>query len=320
VNILVTGANGFVGTRLMHVLPLQEGVTVKGAIRRSSCAVPKDGNFIFVDELGPATDWFQALQGISEIVHTAARVHVMNDKVSNPLEEFRRVNVDGTLNLARQAAAVGVKRFVFLSSIKVNGEETAIGHPFTAEDLPAPQDPYGLSKFEAEQALLKLALETKMEVVIIRPVLVYGPGVKANFKNMMKWVYKGIPMPLGSIHNQRSLVSLENLCDLIICCLKHPGAANQVFLVSDGQEVSTTQMLTAMARAMNTSSRLLPVPQPWLNTMATIVGKQNIAQRLFGSLVVDISKNKNLLGWSPPYSLSTCFEAAALDFIGSEKK
>lgn len=235
----------------------------------------------------------------------------MDDPSADPLTEFRRVNVEGTLNLARQAAAAGVQRFIFISSIKVNGEETAPGDAFTASDVPAPQDPYGLSKFEAEEGLRSLAQQTGMEVVIIRPPLVYGPSVKGNFASMIKLVQKGLPLPLGAIHNKRSLVGIDNLVDLIIRCIDHPAAANQTFLASDGVDLSTTELLRSVVKAMGKPSRLVPVPASLLQTGAGLLGKKAMAQRLLGSLQVDISKTREVLGWEPPYTveegLRRCF-------------
>jgi UDP-glucose 4-epimerase len=235
----------------------------------------------------------------------------MADKAADPLEEFRRVNVQGTLNLARQAAAAGVRRFVFISSIKVNGEATQLGRSFTADDAPAPLDAYGVSKMEAEQGLRELAAQTGMEVIIIRPPLVYGPGVKANFAAMMRWLQRGVPLPLGAIHNQRSLVALDNLVDLIVTCHTHPAAANQTFLVSDGEDVSTSELLRRMGQALDRPARLLPVPQSWLKLAAAMVGKSDVAQRLCGSLQVDISKTRQLLSWTPPLSLDQGLKRAA---------
>jgi nucleoside-diphosphate-sugar epimerase len=232
----------------------------------------------------------------------------MNDQVSDPLSEFRLVNRDATLVLARLAAEVGVKRFVFLSSIKVNGEMTMPGHSFKPDDIRVPDDPYGLSKYEAEQGLLALAKETHMEMVIIRPPLVYGVGVKANFASMMKWVGKAVPLPFGAIHNQRSLVALDNLVSFIILCAdreKSPKAANQVFLISDGEDVSTTQLLHKVSQALNhhapLSKRawLVPMPVTIMTFFAKILGKEDVANRLFGSLQVDSSKARDLLGWKP---------------------
>ena len=253
-----------------------------------------------------------AVRDQNVVVHAAARVHIMRDIVSDPLLEYRKVNVDGTLNLARQSARAGVERFVFISSIKVNGEETVVGHAFRPEDEAKPVDPYGISKWEAEQGLRKIAKETGMEVVIIRPPLVYGPGVKGNFANLIKLVRKGLPLPLGAIHNRRSMIALDNLVDLIITCIDHPNAANQVFLASDGQDLSTTELLQGLAQAMGRSSRLLPVPGALLSLAATILGKKPVVDRLLGSLQVDISKTRELLDWTPPISvddgLRRCFE------------
>jgi UDP-glucose 4-epimerase len=215
------------------------------------------------------------------------------------------------LNLARQAAAAGLRRFVFVSSIKVNGEATQLARPFIADDAPAPLDAYGVSKMEAEQGLREIARQTGMEVVIIRPPLVYGPGVKANFAAMMRWLKRGVPLPLGAIHNQRSLVALDNLVDLILTCLTHPAATNQTFLVSDGEDVSTTELLRRMGQAMGKTARLLPVPASWLKVAASLVGKGDVAQRLCGSLQVDISKTRELLGWVPPVSLDEGLRRAA---------
>jgi len=227
----------------------------------------------------------------------------MQDGFADPLAAYRETNVAGTLNLARQAAAMGIKRFVFLSSIKVNGEQTQIGRPFTPNDIPNPTDPYGISKAEAEEGLRQIADQTGMEVVIIRPVLVYGPGVKGNFLSMMRWLNKGIPLPLGAINNARSLVSLDNLVDLIVTCLNHPAAANQTFLVSDGEDVSTTTLLRKTAAAMGKSARLVPVPAHLLELGSAVLGKQEMAQRLCGSLQVEIEKTRRLLGWQPPLTL-----------------
>lgn len=266
-------------------------------------------------DLEPSSDWSVALEEISTVVHCAARVHVMTDTAADPLTEFRRVNVQGTLNLARQAAAFGVQRFVFISSIKVNGEATKLDQPFTADDEPAPLDPYGISKMEAEQGLRKIAAETDMEVVIIRPPLVYGPGVKANFQAMMRWLARGIPLPLGAIHNRRSLVALDNLVDLIVTCVDHPAAANQTFLVSDGEDLSTTQLLQRMGEALGKPARLIPVPSVLLKLGAALVGKPAVAQRLCGSLQVDISKTRQLLGWTPPLSVDEGLKRAAEGYL-----
>lgn len=250
-----------------------------------------------------STDWNLALKGVQAVVHCAARVHVMQDDATDPLQAYREVNVNGTLNLARQAAQAGVRRFVFVSSIKVNGEATQPGQPFTADDVPLPLDPYGVSKFEAEVGLRDIESQTGMEVVIVRPPLVYGPGVKANFASMMRWVARGIPLPLAAIHNARSMVALDNLVDLLLTCLKHPAAAGQTFLVSDGEDVSTTELLRRTAQAMGKRALLLPVPASVLEIGATLLGKRAVAQRLCGSLQVDIAKTRRLLDWTPPLTL-----------------
>ena len=310
--ILVTGATGFVGRALvLHLLAMDESQCVAVAMRRdvqqwSDRVLPR-----VTGDLEPAADWSIALGGISAVVHCAARVHVMQETSTNPLEEFRRVNVQGTLNLARQTAAAGVRRFVFISSIKVNGESTQLGRPFTTDDVPAPQDAYGVSKVEAEQGLHKIARQTGMEVVIIRPPLVYGPGVKANFAAMMSWLQRRVPLPLGAIHNQRSLVALDNLADLIVTCLTHPAAANQTFLVSDGEDVSTTELLRRMGQALGRPARLVPLPASILKLAAAMVGKPDVAQRLCGSLQVDIEKTRRMLGWAPPLSLDEGLKKAA---------
>ena len=308
-NVLLTGANGFVG-RAVCAKAATRGLTV-GAATRSPCRFSGEVKNFVVGDVDVNTLWGAALNGCQAVVHAAARVHVMDDMAVNPLDEFRRVNVQGTLNLAEQAAAAGVRRFVFISSVKVNGEATPPRHPFQADEEPAPLDAYGISKMEAERGLRELAARTGMEVVIIRPPLVYGPGVKANFATMMRWLQRGVPLPLGAIHNQRSLVALDNLVDLIITCLTHPAAANQTFLVSDGEDVSTTELLRRMGQAMNRPARLIPVPASLLMQAAALLGKGDVAQRLCGSLQVDIEKTRTLLGWQPPLTLDQGLKKAA---------
>lgn len=311
--ILVTGGTGFIGKALVKRL-IGDGFPTRISIRRQGVTVPAGAQTVRVADLSPEIDWQAALEGISAVVHTAARVHVMEDKAADPLAEFRRVNVAGTLNLARQAAAAGVTRFVFVSSIKVNGEATELHRPFSANDEPAPLDPYGVSKMEAERGLYEIASQTGMEVVMVRPPLVYGPGVRANFASMMRWLRRGVPLPLGAIHNARSLVALDNLVDLLVICLTHPAAAGQVFLVSDGEDVSTTELLRRAAQAMGRSARLLPIPSTWLEGAAALLGRRNVAQRLCGSLQVDIEKTRQVLGWRPPLTLDEGLKKAVEGF------
>ncbi|WP_155877692.1 SDR family oxidoreductase [Desulfuromonas sp. AOP6] len=296
--ILITGVTGFVGRRLCARLKA-DARAVCCAVRRQS----SNATEIVVGDIGPDTQWVEALRGADTVIHLAARVHVMNESMRDPLAAFQRINVAGTINLAREAVVAGVKRFIFLSTVKINGEETTADQPFTEQDAPHPQDPYGISKHEAEEGLRLLAEETGLEIVIIRPPLVYGPGVKGNFSSMMHWVAKGIPLPLGAIHNQRSLVGLDNLIDFIITCIDHPAAANQTFLVSDGEDLSTTALLRRVGQAMDKPARLIPVPMGMLKFGAQLLSKQAIAQRLCGNLQVDISKARNVLGWKPPVGL-----------------
>lgn len=310
-NVLVTGASGFLGSHLCSALQRDQHITLTACVRKGSSAAV--GRAVEISSIDSATDWKFALEGQDVVIHTAARAHFMKDKVVDPLEEYRKVNVEGTLNLARQAFSAGAKRFVFISSIKVNGEATSVNRPYKSGDTPAPEDAYGVSKFEAEQSLRKLAIETSKEVVIIRPPLVYGPGVKGNFASMISLVAKGLPLPLGAVKNQRSLVALDNLVDLIITCIDHPAAANEVFLAGDGQDLSTTELLQGVARAIGKPPRLIPVPASFLMLGATLLGRKAVAQRLLGSLQVDISKACDLLGWEPPISveegLRRCFQS-----------
>lgn len=307
--ILLTGASGFLGGALFQVLENLQNVSVTRVCRKT-IESSEDG-WIVLGSFDGNTDFSQALQGVSVVIHAAARAHVMRDEVVDVLGEYRKVNVDATLRLARQAAQAGVRRFIFISSIKVNGEQTLLGRPFTENDAPKPEDAYGISKYEAEQGLLAMARETRMEVVIIRPPLVYGPGVKGNFASMAKWVKAGVPLPFGAIHNRRSLVALDNLVSLIVTCVEHPAAANQIFLVSDGEDLSTSDLLRRLAVASDRPSRLTPVPEKLLLSGLSFVGKRMIAHRLLGSLQVDSAKARNLLEWTPPVTvdegLKRCF-------------
>lgn len=312
--VLLTGATGFVGNAVQQRIVADAQYDLTVTVRRP-VAVTGVVRVVQVADLTAQTDWSDALQGVDVVIHCAARVHVMNETSTDPLAEFRKVNVDGTLALARQAVAAGVQRFVFVSSIKVNGEGTELGCSYTADALTNPSDPYGVSKYEAEQALLALAQETGLEVAIVRPVLVYGPGVKANFRSMMQWVQRGVPLPLGAIHNKRSLVALDNLVDLILICAEHPAAVNQVFLASDGHDLSVTQMLQQLGVALDKRARLLPVPMSWLNAAFALLGKRSFSQRLCGSLQVDISKNQQLLGWTPPVTVEDAMRKTAAAYL-----
>lgn len=314
--VLVTGASGLVGRALSSALPRQDYAVV--AALRSQNTSLTGVELVIIDSIDSSTDWSGALLNIDTVIHLAARVHVMHDDVVDPLAEFRKVNVDGTLNLAMQAAQAGVRRFIFISSVKVNGEHTLNNKPFTEADIPNPQDAYGLSKFEAEQGLFLTAQQTGMEVVIIRPPLVYGAGVKANFASMMRAVKRGMPLPLGAINNKRSFVYVGNLVSLIMRCIDHPRAANEVFMVSDGDDLSTSALLRACAVALEVKPRLLPVPQKLIEVFAAMLGKQDIAQRLCGNLQVDISKARTLLGWEPPVSVIDGLKATAAGIIDAD--
>lgn len=298
VNVLMTGASGFVGSELFTTLK-RSGVNLETL----SFSKMLDGQDV---------KW----TGRHEVcIHLAARVHVMNDAVADPLSEFRRCNVEGTVLLARQAAAAGVRRFVFVSSVKVNGEATNADRPYSINDVPMPRDAYGISKLEAEVALRDVAMHTGMEVVIIRPPLVYGPGVKANFAAMMRLIYRGIPLPIGAIQNKRSMVCLDNLVNLIETCSSHPAAANQTFFVSDGIDMSTPELATRIGGALNKPARLVSVPVVLLNLSAGLLGRSAVAQRLCGSLQVDISKTREVLGWSPPVSIEEGLRKTAENWI-----
>jgi len=319
--ILITGATGFVGQALTTAL-LQKEKIIVASVRQKSAALSPKITQITTGNLSPSSEWCDALNGVDIVIHLTARVHIMDDASADPLTEFRKVNTASTLNLARQAAGAGVKRFVFLSSIKVNGEMTDLRHPFTPDDDYIPTDPYGLSKYEAEQGLLTIAKETGMEVVIIRPPLVYGPGVKANFSLMMKWMNKGMPLPFGAIHNKRSLVALDNLVSFIIHCAdykKTPQAANQTFLISDGEDVSTTELLQKVAKAFGKKSLLLPVPVSLMTLAAKLLGKGDVANRLFVSLQVDSAKARELLGWKPVITMDEQLKKTADAYL-TEKR
>jgi nucleoside-diphosphate-sugar epimerase len=318
--LLVTGATGFLGNALVQRICTFPDTSVVAPLRNINCILPNGIEKTYIPDIDQTTDWRVSLVGVDTIVHAAARVHVMHELSEQSIEKFRAVNVKGTLRLANQAVEAGVKRFIFISSIKVNGEATELGHPFFADDTPLPLDAYGVSKYEAEQQLLKLAEAGSMEVVIIRPVLIYGPGVGANFQQMMRWLSKGIPLPFGAVTNQRSLVSLENVVDLVVTCIDHPRAANQIFLVSDGEDVSTTQLMQRLVAYLGTKTWLMPISTKVLTFLARLLGRGALAQRLFGSLQVDIRKNQELLGWRPPVRLEDGLKSTAAHFLESRKQ
>ena len=302
--VLVTGATGFVGSALCGMLNNNGWSTVASA-RRFSVSDNKSGDHHLAD-IGPDTSWGDVLQGVEAVVHLAARVHVMQERTPNPLDEFRRVNTYGTLHLAKQAAAVGVRRFVYLSSIKVNGEATCHS-TFTENDPPAPEDPYAVSKYEAELGLRNLAEESGLELIIIRPPLVYGPGVKGNFARLLQLLDKGWPLPLGSINNKRSLLALDNLASGILFALEKSDAAGELLLLSDGEDISTPQLIRTLATYMHRAPRLLPVSPKLLKLAAHLMGKQAMVERLAGSLQIDSSKARSM-GWIPPVSLDKGLE------------
>jgi len=308
--ILVTGGHGMVGSAVAaHARARNMNVRISS--RQPPRSAEAGLEYVQAGDLAPTNDWSVALQGVDAVVHCAARVHAMRDVVADPLTVFRTVNTAATLNLARQASAASVKRFIFLSSVKVNGEFSR-GRAFTEADAANPQEPYSLSKHEAELGLRRLAAETGMEVVIIRPPLVYGAGVKANFASLMRAVQRGLPLPIGAVDNRRSLVGLDNLVDFILTCVTHPAAANETFLVSDGCDLSTAELARALARASGVGARLLPVPLWLLRAGAVMVRKEAAFHRLCGDFQVDISKARDLLGWQPPASPDQGLQSAVL--------
>ena len=295
--ILITGATGFVGNRLLAMLK-DKGHECRAAIRRPSSAVDVPVESIVVGNIDAHTDWTQAVNDVDVIVHLAARVHIMNDQAENPLVEFRKINLDGTRSLAEAAASAGVKRFVYISTIKVNGEATT-NQPFTSQDDPSPSDPYAIAKWEAEKALQEISRETGLEVVVVRPTLVYGPGVKANFLNLIKLVRKRIPLPLAGIKNKRSMVALDNLADLIISCCEHPAAPGHVFLAADDTPLSTAELIAKIARAFELRSPAFYFPPAIMAWLSRLLGKQAVWNRLAGSLAVDNSEARKVMDWTP---------------------
>ena len=316
--MLVTGAGGFIGQAVCADLK-SRGHHVLGALRKRDAPRESPGvDYVGMGDMDELTDWSCVVDDIDCVVHLAARVHLMNDTAREPLAEFRRFNVDLTMNLARQAALAGVRRFVFVSSVKVNGENTPFGQPFAADDVPRPTDAYGVSKLEAEQLLVQLGKSTGMEIVIVRPVLVYGPGVRANFYQMMDWLKIGFPLPLKALDNQRSLVAIDNLVDMIATCLSHPAAANQIFLVSDGEDLTVSELMERTSMALGRRARLLTMPIVFLKFVGQIFGKQAVIHRLCEPLQVDIMKSRLVLGWKPPVAVDIALKKTALWFLNEK--
>lgn len=317
--VLVTGASGFVGRRVCAELG-RLGYRVTAVSRTAGISIPGASELAVISEIGPDTRWDGLLEGQQAVIHLAARVHVMNEKESDPLAAFARVNTHGTERLARQAADAGVGRLVYLSSIKVNGEGTDGRAPFSEKDTPSPADAYAISKWRAEEILGRVSKETGLEAVVIRPPLVYGPGVKANFLRLIRWVDRGIPLPFGKVANKRSLVGLDNLVDLIVTCTSHPAAANQTLIAGDGEDLSTPEILGRMGVALGKQARLFSIP-PWIFATGTrLARKRAVAERLLGSLQVDITKARTLLGWTPPYSVDDELARTVKWYLASRRK
>jgi nucleoside-diphosphate-sugar epimerase len=278
-------------------------MAVRVAVRRSDMRFADGVEVTQVGGIDGDTDWRDALRGVTTLVHCAARAHVTHERATDPAAEFARVNVEGTANLARQAASAGVRRMVYISSIGVNGSRTFVT-PFSAEDKAAPASAYAMSKYHAELALQSISYGTGLEFVVIRPPLIHGPGAKGNFDLLIKWINSGWPLPLGAVRNKRSFVGIDNLIDLIFICLNHPCARNQIFLISDGEDISTTEFIRRIARILGRSPRLVAIPPALLRLGANLAGRNDLAQRLIGSLQIDDSKTRESLRWSPPMSLN----------------
>ena len=305
--MLVTGANGLVGRALCESLS-ERGREFRPVVR-VRCEPIGSATPYVVGDIGACTDWSSAVDGVSEVVHLASRVHVMKEAGGDVAALYREANTLGTLRLAQQAAEAGVRRFVFVSSVKVNGEER--DEAYSEDDRPDPIGPYATSKRDAELGLWEIAERSGMEVVVIRPPLVYGPGVRANFLSMMRWLHRGAPLPFGAIINKRSLVAIGNLVDFIVTCVDHPAAANEIFMVSDGEDLSTTELLARLAKALEVKAHLIDVPVQVLELGATVFGQRELLRRLCGSLCVNSTKANRLLQWSPPLSVDDGLKAAA---------
>lgn len=313
--VLVTGASGFIGRALCRHL-LRQGWSVRAATRLApnATAIPAGAEVVHIAAVGGNTDWSEALVGVDAVVHLAARVHVMHESDPDPLAAFRSVNADGTNHLAVMAAQAGARRFVYVSSIKVNGEQTT-RLPFTEADAPRPRDAYGISKWEAEQALWATASQTGLEVVVVRPPLVYGPDAPGNFNRLLRFIRQGVPLPLSSIRNQRSFMYVENLCDAVRVCLQHPAAAGRTFLLSDGEDISTPELIRLLSGYLGRRSRMFPFPPSLLRAAANLLDRQEEATRLLGSLCVNSSAIRQALGWSPPYSMREALRDTARGYL-----
>lgn len=320
--ILVTGANGFIGSALCRRLR-ESGFPVRGSVRApeklppGGRSEPCDLEWVVLHNRSTQTETHRVLQGVQVVVHLAARVHVMSEHVADPLQEFQHVNLVWTSHLARVAASQGIRRFVYLSSIKVNGEQSVM--PFTERDLPKPQDPYGVSKWEAEQALAQVSVETRMETVVVRSPLVYGPGVRGNFLELLKILQRGVPLPLATVQNRRSLVSRGNLIDALLCCVRDKRAAGQTYLVSDGEDLSTPELIRRLSKAMGVKARLWPFPVLLLRWVGQLAGQRGAIDRLLGSLQVDSSKIRRELDWHPPFSIDRGLIETAAWFCGHSR-
>lgn len=313
-SVLVTGATGFIGKALCSALAAH-GYGVTAASRQAGIQVPAGVRAVQAPEIGAQTDWNEALDGCAYVVHCAGMAQASRGRDADTLSRYRSVNRDGAVRLAEQAAAKGVRRFVFFSSILAMGSHTEAGRPFTADGKCEPLESYAISKWEAEQALFEVARRHAMELVVIRPPLVYGPGVSGNFKRLMQGVRAGLPLPLGGVRNLRSMVGMDNLLDFTLCCLQHPAAAGQVYLVSDGEDLSTSQLLQKLGVALHRPARLFAAPERWMMAGAGVLGMGDMARRLLGSLQVDIGKNHEMLGWKPPVSVDAGLQRAADWFL-----
>lgn len=311
--VIVTGACGFIGSALVKRLA-DDGHEVVAPVRRINAKPDPRVRYVEGLDLTRPGKWDSAVPCAEAVIHVAARVHRLRDEVENPLTEYRRVNVEGTVALAKRSLVAGVRRFVFLSSIKVNGDYTDVGRRFRADDQPAPNDPYAVSKLEAEEALFRLARERGLEIVVVRPPLIYGPGVKANFETIMRLLARGVPLPLGAVEAKRSMLALDNLVDLLSLCLLHPRAANHVLLASDGEDLRVPEIFRRLGRALDRPARLLPVPPALLEWSARVLGREDLARRLFRSLQIDGGPTRQLLEWAPPVTVDEAFQRTADHF------